>query len=185
MAHLMGELHAWKRQNEVRMHELAQRTSEWTTPCITTAGARPPSTARAADADADDGRRPLRDTELSLPPRPSASAANGTAGGAHHQQHARSRASAELPPARPSSLTTPRASETAARAGVGGARESSSRAACSLREPHRAPLAEPSSSLSARRSHAARPEEGRSLRALQKELDSLKSSLSVYLGSGL
>ena len=28
-------------------------------------------------------------------------------------------------------------------------------------------------------------EDGRSLRALQKELDSLKSSLSVYLGSGL
>ena len=32
---------------------------------------------------------------------------------------------------------------------------------------------------------ASAPEDGRSLRALQKELDSLKSSLSVYLGSGL
>ena len=29
------------------------------------------------------------------------------------------------------------------------------------------------------------PEEGRSLRDLQRELESLKSSLSVYLGSGL
>ena len=226
MSYLMGELKAWKSQNEQRMHELSTRTAESLShrpaaPRSPRNASPPPKYGGSTTTSAYGG------DSLNGSPRKSNGNAHsnhhGYANGGDYQQRLAAQAAAaerphlrrrldqlrngpppterEPPPSAAStSLRTPM--PTYPPSPTASVPMSSSRAPprpedTSLRLPRNdAPASSASArlsrgvpagstALSGRSRLAAPAEEGRSLRALQKELDSLKSSLSVYLGSGL
>ena len=167
VADLMSDLRQWKAQNEKRMAQLSARASRDMRAQLISAG----------------GALSLH----SPPPQP--------------EPQAKPRQLQELPPPPEEEPPAPPQSQADySRLGVGISAEEARRlrtTAAALDRPVEPQPPPPSSSAApnimtparrvggAQHVERARPEEGRSLRELQRELESLKSSLSVYLGSGL
>ena len=202
MGELMGELQAWKKENEQRMEMLASRSNELSTPRL------PPS--KLAPKFADNRSDSPPDVATHAAPLPAATPAesrvNGGASGAAKRggrddafrslrtpratepapsSSGRENAAERLRPEVASSLRWPAAEQPTAatpQSGVGSRPPLGRGGGGALSSPHHGDY---SSRRVVARGAGDPPEESRSLRALQKELDSLKSSLSVYLGSGL
>ena len=181
MSELMGELKEWKQQNEKRMKELGTRTGfrEYAAspskppPPRQVAGPTTPRSYAARYADAKMGSD--SSSARASPSRRDDAGWNGSRLIANvdrvNGHHIRSQGS--------------RNDSTDRLSSSNGTSERKGLAAEARALGSRPPLPPPATNGPAAAPSTSQPRGERSLRELQRELESLKSSLSVYLGSGL
>ena len=174
MQELIGELRSWKRQNERRMAEMSQKSAADFLACKQSATSQPPPQEAAYS-------RPPRHQALGA----TTSAATEVAVYREAASSARAACSEAAKHCEAARHCAGRASEASSRPRTGLAAAARSVAASSSSSHSQPPNGTPLSARAGTTASGPTPRGERSLRELQRELESLKSSLSVYLGSGI